>query len=146
MSQASPNANAARAVPQPLPGARPFWEGTQAGELRVQLCDSCGHHVLYPRPHCNHCGAEALSWVRASGRARLYSYVINHMPMPGWSGATPYVIAVVELEEGPRMMSNIVGVPPDPKYLPLDMPLEVVFEPSGEMMLPLFRPATEVAR
>lgn len=109
------------AAPQPLPGTRPFWEGTQAGELRLQLCDSCDTHALYPRPHCPACGAEALSWVRASGRARLYSNVINLMPMPGWTGAMPYVIAVVELE-GPRMMTNLVGVPPDPKHLVLDMP------------------------
>lgn len=146
MSPAGVNAHAGKAVPQPLPGTQPFWEGTQAGELRLQVCDGCGMHVLYPRPHCHHCGAQALSWVRASGRARLHSYVINHLPMPGWSGQTPYVIAVVELEEGPRMMSNVVGVLPDPAHLPLDMPLEVVFEPRGEFMLPLFRPATEASR
>jgi uncharacterized OB-fold protein len=144
MSQ--PMASVGGAAPQPLPGTRPFWDGTQAGELRLQLCDSCDTHVLYPRPHCPACGAEALSWVRASGRARLYSYVINHMPMPGWTGVMPYVIAVVELEEGPRMMTNLVGVPPDPKHLALDMPLQVVFEPRGEVMLPLFKPAAEAAR
>jgi uncharacterized OB-fold protein len=87
-----------------------------------------------------------LSWVRASGRARLYSYVISHLAMPGWAGQTLYVIAVVELEEGPRMMTNIVGVPADPAHLVLDMPLEVVFEPRGEVMLPQFKPQTEAAR
>jgi len=136
----------AKFTPQPVPGTRPFWEGTQAGELRLQVCDSCGTHVLYPRPHCHQCGAETLSWVRASGRARLYSYVISHLAMPGWAGQTPYVIAVVELEEGPRMMTNIVGVPADPAHLVLDMPLEVVFELRGEVMLPQFKPQTEAAR
>lgn len=128
----------ARFTPVPTPGTRPFWEGTQAGELRLQVCGHCGTHVLYPRPHCPQCGAQSLSWVRASGRARLHSYVISHVAMPGWSA--PYVIAVVELEEGPRMMSNLVGVPPLPESLQLDMPLEVVFEPRGEVVLPMFKP------
>ncbi|QBY55401.1 Zn-ribbon domain-containing OB-fold protein [Cupriavidus oxalaticus] len=135
-----PQPGPAKPVPAPLPATRPFWEGAQAGELRVQLCDCCGKHVLYPRLRCPSCGADALSWVRASGRARLYSYVISHLAMPGWAGETPYVIAVVELEEGPRMMSSLVGVPADPAHLALDMPLEVAFEPRGETMLPVFKP------
>jgi len=67
--------------------------------------------------------------------------VINHMPAPGWEGEVPYVIAVVQLDEGPRMMSNLVGVPADPAALELDMPLEVTFEARGNMMLPLFKRA-----
>jgi len=137
----SPKTGPAKYVPVPTPATLPFWEGTQAGELRVQLCDCCGKHVFYPRLRCPECGADALSWVRTSGRARLYSYSISHVAMPGWAGETPYIIAVVELEEGPRMMTNLVGVPADPAHLTLDMPLEVVFEPRGEMMLPMFRPA-----
>jgi hypothetical protein len=75
----------------------------------------------------------------ASGRATLYSYVIHQRPAPGFD--PPYAIAVVELEEGPRMMTNVVGVPQTPEALALDMPLEVVFEPlDGEITLPLFRP------
>jgi uncharacterized OB-fold protein len=76
----------------------------------------------------------------ASGRARLESYVINHRPAPGFEG--PYSIAVVALEEGPRMLTNVVGCPQTPESLVLDMSLEVVFEPvSDEIALPLFRPA-----
>jgi uncharacterized OB-fold protein len=130
----------AKPVPFAQPVSRPFWEGTQAGELRLQHCGSCGKHVFYPRPRCPSCGGDALTWQRVSGRARLHSYVINHMPMPGFAGDLPYVIAIVELEEGPRMMSNLIGVPADPAHLTLDMPLEVVFEARGEMMLPQFRP------
>ncbi len=131
----------AKPAPVPTPVTQPYWEGTQAGELRLQQCGCCGKHVFYPRSHCPACGADALSWVRTSGRGRLHSYVISHVAMPGWAGQTPYVIAVVQLEEGPRMMSNLVGVPADPAHLELDMPLEVVFEPRGEMMLPMFKPA-----
>ena len=79
----------------------------------------------------------------ASGRATLHSYVINHRAMPGSGFEAPYAIAVAELEEGPRMMTNIVDCPQTPEALALDMPLEVVFESvSDEISLPLFRPAT----
>lgn len=131
----------AKAVPQPTPTTAPYWEGARAGELRLQRCDDCGGHVFYPRINCPLCGSGALAWVRASGRGRLYSYVINHMPAPGWAEEVPHVIAIVELEEGPRMMSGLVGVQPAPEQLPLDMPLEVVFEPRGDQMLAMFRPA-----
>ncbi|MCP9955509.1 Zn-ribbon domain-containing OB-fold protein [Actinomadura madurae] len=78
-----------------------------------------------------------------SGRARLSSYVINHVPAPGYAGDVPYVIAIVQLDEGPRMITNLVDVPPDPRALPLDLPLELVIEPRGDQALPLFRPVPE---
>jgi hypothetical protein len=80
------------------------------------------------------------SWFAASGRATLYSYVIHHRPAPGFT--PPYSIAVVELAEGPRMMTNIVECPQTPEALQLDMALEVAFEKiDDEITLPLFRPA-----
>jgi uncharacterized OB-fold protein len=71
----------------------------------------------------------------------LYSYVINHRPAPGFEAEAPYAIAVVQLAEGPRMMTNIVGVPNTPEALELDMPLRVQFEKRGEVTLPVFGPA-----
>lgn len=130
-----------KAVPQPTPVTAPFWEGTRAGELRLQRCEACGEHVFYPRIRCPHCGSDRLEWHKVSGRGSLYSYVISHIAAPGWSGDVPYVIAIVELAEGPRMMSNLVGVDPTPESLPLDMRLEVVFAPRGDQVLPVFRPA-----
>lgn len=132
----------AKAVPIATPVTKPFWEGTAAGELRVQRCGACQTAFLYPRIRCPKCGSEQVAWIRASGRGRLYSYVINHMAAPGWQGEVPYVIAVVQLEEGPRMLSNLVGIAPDPAALHLDMPLEVTFQPRGNMMLPLFKSAS----
>jgi hypothetical protein len=82
---------------------------------------------------------DAVTWIRCSGRAKLYSYVISHLSAPGYEGETPYVIAVVELEEGPRMMTNLVGVAPDPEELELDSELEVDFERRGEGAVPVFR-------
>jgi hypothetical protein len=81
-----------------------------------------------------------VSWVRASGKARLHTYLISHRPAPGFADEVPYAIAVVKLEEGPRMMTNIVGVECTPEALVLDMPLEVDFEPRGEQSVPVFRP------
>ncbi|NUP66014.1 MAG: Zn-ribbon domain-containing OB-fold protein [Nonomuraea sp.] len=128
-------------APKPTPDTQPFWDGTAAGELRIQRCQTCARHYFYPRPSCPHCGSDDVEWVRATGRATLYSYVINHRPAPGFEGEGPYAIAVVELEEGVRMMTNIVGVANTPDDLPLDMELQVVFEQRGDVHVPLFEPA-----
>ncbi len=74
-------------------------------------------------------------------RGKLYSYVINHAATPGWEEEVPFVIAVVELDEGPRLLTNLRGVSPEPENLPLDMLLEVAFEPRGDQVLPVFKPA-----
>ncbi|MGH3378282.1 MAG: Zn-ribbon domain-containing OB-fold protein [Actinoallomurus sp.] len=132
-----------KAAPKPTPETQPFWDGTAAGELRVQRCLACTRHYFYPRPVCPHCGASDVEWVTVSGRASLYSYVISHRPAPGFGDGGPYAIAVVELEEGVRMMTNIVGTEITPDALRLDMPLRVVFEPRGDVHLPLFEPADE---
>lgn len=131
----------AKPMPVVTPATRPYWEGTLVGELRLQQCNPCDAHVFYPRPSCPHCGSTDLAWKRASGRGKLFSYVISHLAAPGWEGETPYVIAVVQLDEGPRMMANLLGVEPCPDQLPLDMPLEVCFEPRGPQALPMFKPA-----
>ena len=127
-------------VPRATPETRPFWDGAAAGELRVQRCRGCSRHFFYPRLACPRCGSGDVEWVRASGRATLYSYVINHRPAPGYD--PPYAIAVVELEEGVRMMTNIVHTEITPENLVLDMPLRVVFEKRGDMALPMFEPAS----
>jgi uncharacterized OB-fold protein len=128
-----------KAVPSPTPETQPYWDGTAAGELRLQRCTDCGTAFFYPRTSCPHCGSAAVEWFTASGRATLYSYTITHRPAPGFDA--PYAIAVVQLAEGPRMMTNIVGIPNTPDHLVLDMDLEVTFEQRGEFALPQFRPA-----
>jgi uncharacterized OB-fold protein len=133
-----------RPLPVITPETRHFWEGTRAGELRLQRCASCSHTYFPPRPFCPKCASREVALLRASGRATLYSYVIHHRPVPGFT--PPYSIAVVELEEGPRMMTNIVETPQTPEALQLDMPLEVVFERLNEdIALPLFRPVRRFA-
>jgi uncharacterized OB-fold protein len=130
-----------RPLPVPTPETQPYWDGAKAGELRLQRCDACAHAYFPPRPFCPKCASREVSWFQASGRGTLYSYVIHHRPVPGFT--PPYSIAVVELEEGPRLMTNIVGCPQTPEALQLDMPVEVVFTAvSAAITLPQFRPAS----
>jgi len=132
---------ARKPVPRPTPETQPYWDGARAGELRIQCCTACGDHYFYPRPLCPRCGSEAVEWVTASGRATLHSYVINHRPAPGFENEAPYAIAIVQLEEGPRMMTNLVGVQATPEQLVLDMALEVAFQDREGTCIPVFRPA-----
>jgi uncharacterized protein len=128
-----------RARPQPTPETAHFWDGTRAGELRLQRCDNCSHVYFPPRPFCPTCASRRVSVFAASGRAKLHSYVISHRAAPGFTA--PYSIAVVELEEGPRMMTNIVNCPQTQEALQLDMAVEVVFEALDETIsLAHFRP------
>ena len=130
----------AKFAPQPTPDTAHYFEGTAQGELRIQRCRDCGNAFFYPRSGCPHCGSSDVDWEVASGRARLHTYVISHRAAPGFEGDVPYAIAVVELAEGPRMMTNVVGVANTPEALVLDMDLEVAFESRGEVAVPVFRP------
>ena len=130
-----------RPLPQPTPETQHFWDGCRDGEIRLQRCKSCDHTYFPPRDFCPACSAREVEVVKASGKATLYSYIINHRPRPDF-GEEPHSIAVVQLEEGPRMMTNIVDCPQTPEALELDMPLEVTFEKAtDEISLPKFRPA-----
>lgn len=130
-------------LPVPTPETQRYWDGAAAGELWIQRCLGTGKFFFYPRKYSPFVVGGPVEWVRASGRATLYSYNIVHRPVaPGFEDRAPYAIAVVELEEGPRLMTNIVGIENTPENLVLDMPLEVSFERRGEMTLPVFGPAS----
>ncbi|NHP17459.1 DNA-binding protein [Rhodococcus sp. KBW08] len=133
-------------VPVPTPATAPYWEGAQREELTIQHCLECTQHYFYPRPFCPNCNSDNVEWTPVSGRGRLLSYVINYRPTPPFDPATPIVVALVELEEGPHLMSNVVGVEADPEYLELDQQLEVTFIARGDMKLPVFTPVQESAR
>ncbi len=129
-----------RFLPEPTPETRHFWDGTREGELRLQRCADCDRAYFPPRPFCPGCGTRDVEIFRASGRGRLYSYVISHRAAPGFEA--PYSIAVVELVEGPRLMTNVVDCPQTPEALELGMPVEVTFSrQTDEITLPLFRPS-----
>src|SRR5262249_13715976 len=112
----------ARPQPLPTPETQHYWEGTALGELRLQRCRACEPPYFPPQPFCPACSSDHIEIIRSSGRASLHSYVITNLAAPGFDA--PYVIAVVELDEGPRLLTNVVGVEPDPDALPLDLPVE----------------------
>ena len=126
--------------PEPTPETRHFWDGALEDRLVLQRCNDCGAVYFPPRAMCPVCGSRSIAAFDASGRATLYSYVISHVGPPGWS--LPFVVAIVQLAEGPRMLTNIIDVDPDPECLPLDLELEVCFQVINEKLKkPVFRPA-----
>ncbi|MBN2283002.1 MAG: Zn-ribbon domain-containing OB-fold protein [Deltaproteobacteria bacterium] len=115
-----------------------FWKGCARHELRFQKCRRCGFVRWPPSFLCPECHYTDAEMIRASGRGRVYSFVVYHMAYhQGFTDDLPYVVALVELAEGPRFLSNIVGCEPDD--VACDMPVEVVWDDIGEWSLPKFR-------
>ncbi len=111
----------------------PFWEGTKRGELRMQRCTGCRHMWFPPSTHCPECLATAYEWVPLSGRGKVWSWIVMHQRyFKEFEGDIPYTVALIELAEGPMMMSTVVGVPSD--RIRCDMPVRVVFEDATELM------------
>ena len=129
-----------RPAPVPDPETAPYWAAANEGRLLVQRCTRHGHRQLYPRPHCVVCRGP-VEWEEASGRATVYSFtVIRQNMVRPFRDLIPYVVALVDLEEGPRLMTNVVGCPPED--VRIGMAVRVRFEPvSDEAALPLFEPA-----
>ncbi len=129
-------------VPVPDDISAPFFDGARNGKLMLQHCGACGTWSFPVRERCPHCFAVELEWRAASGRGTLYTFAIMHQVMnPGFAGAVPYNIAQIDLEEGVRITSNVVGIPND--ALKIGMTLEVTFEDVGQdVSLPKFRPVT----
>ena len=118
--------------------SRPYWEGLKRGELRIQGCDACGRAVFYPRALCPHCHSDALSWMTATGRGTIYSYTVVHQAFGPFAGDVPYFVALVELEEGVRMMTRILDA--SRERLTLGAAVRVTFEQvSDDLTLPYFR-------
>jgi uncharacterized protein len=129
-----------RRLPIPQPETELYWEKARAHELWLKRCDDCGGAFFYPRSICPLCFSRNTQWVQASGRGTLYAFSIVHRP-PSPAFTAPYVAAIVELEEGPRMPTNLVEVEPDPAAIRIGMPVELVFEDvTDAISLPKFRP------
>lgn len=132
---------------KPAPGrdpvTAPFWESVDNHAMQIQFCDDCGKGVFYPRGICPHCFSSSLTWKSVSGKGQIHAFTIIHRhPNPAFQAAVPYVVALIELEEGVRMMSNIVGVPPEPDRVKIGTPVEVVYEQeSNGATLPKFKPS-----
>ncbi len=132
----------AKPVPPPMPEARPFWEGCRRHELWLPYCGRCQRFFFYPRPFCPHCFTWEVNWRRVSGRGVIHAFAVHYRATnPVWVEDVPYVTAIIELEEGPRLFTHLVGVEPDPARIRSGMPVEVVFEDvNEEVTLPKFRP------
>jgi uncharacterized OB-fold protein len=127
----------------PSPDAAPFWEAARRHELALPWCTACEAFFFYPRTHCPACGSRAIEWRAASGRGRVYTFCIHyHSALPGFGDAVPFVTAIVELEEGPRLMTFLTDVAPEPGAISCGMPVEVDFvDREDGTVLPVFRPA-----
>ena len=130
--------------PAPVPDAEsaPYWAATVEGRLVVQRCTACGHCQLYSRPHCLLCRAP-VEWIDATGRGTVYSFtIIRQNPSRSFRHLLPFVVALIDLDEGPRLMSNIVGS--EPAAVQIGAVVQVRFEPvSDQASLPLFELITE---
>lgn len=128
-------------VPKATPETQRYWDGCAAGELWLQRCTACAQGTFFPPgPFCPSCLSSDIEWFRSAGHGRLHTYLISHRPAPGYQDEVPYAIAVVELDEGPRLMTNIVGIPNTPEDLVLDMELAVTFQDRGDVAVPVFGP------
>ena len=128
-------------LPRPYQDTAAYWEAAREHRFIIQQCTDCGEHQFYPRGVCSHCLSSDLEWREASGKGEVYSFSVNHRaPHPGFADDLPFVLAIVTLVEGPRMMTNIVGC--DPNAVEIGMAVEVVFDDITEAVtLPKFRPA-----
>ncbi|MFQ5342242.1 MAG: Zn-ribbon domain-containing OB-fold protein [Anaerolineae bacterium] len=129
-----------KTIPQTQPWTEPFWNAAREGRLLIQRCQDCRQHIFYPRLRCPFCLSERIDWVESSGRGAVYTFsVVQNNPPSAFAEDVPFVIAIVRLEEGVQMMTNIVGC--DPADVCCEMPVQVTFEQvSDELTLPKFRP------
>jgi uncharacterized OB-fold protein len=133
---------AEKPIPPIHPWTAPYWRAARDGKLLIQRCASCARYIFYPRLQCPACFAAEPEWVEASGRGKVYSYsVVLNNPPSAFQQDVPFVIAIVELEEGVRLMTNIIGC--DPESVRCDLPVEVVFEKlTDKITLPKFTPVS----
>lgn len=129
-------------LPKINPDNQPFWEGCRRHELRFQQCSHCGHVRWPPADLCPQCHATEINWLTSRGTGRVYTFAVYHTAFhPGFTADLPYTVAVVALDEGPHLLTNIVGCRPG--EVKCDMPVAVVWEDIDEKTtLPKFKPAS----
>jgi uncharacterized OB-fold protein len=132
----------AKNLPVPTAETAEYWAGCQRHELLIQRCTDCAAYQFYPRLLCTRCSGRSLQWVRASGRGTITSFtIVRRAVSAGYAAEVPYVVALIRLEEGPTLMSNVVGC--GVEEVVMGMPVEVVFDDwPGGVTVPKFRPAS----
>lgn len=133
--------SATKPIPHPAPESMPYWEAAKKHCLELPKCNACGKFWFPPSQSCPHCLATGFEWKLVSGRGKVFSFVVYHRVYhPAFEREVPYVVALVELDEGPRLLTNIVGVPPE--KVACEMPVKVVFDDVAEgVTIPKFTPA-----
>jgi uncharacterized OB-fold protein len=125
-------------IPKPTldSDSKPFWEGLLKKELWIQQCNDCHQHIYYPRSICPHCFSEEINWVQSEGTGKIYSYTVVHRAIGGFKEQVPFVVAIVELDEGVRMMTRIKE---DSRPLKIDEKVKIFYEKiDEELTLPYF--------
>jgi len=128
-------------IPGSTPLTEPYWQGARRGELLLQRCQACGHCWHPPLPRCPTCHASDVDWVAASGRGHVYTYtVVYHATHVAMADRVPYISALIQLDEGPRVLTNLLSCAEEDAYI--GMPVRLVFEPlTDDITLPQFEPA-----
>ncbi len=131
----------AKPLPVPTPETEPFWSAARDHRLSLPKCAACGTVRFPPSAHCPDCGAAEHDWVDLSGTGKVFSFVtFQRLYNKGWEGEIPYVVALIQLDEGPRILSGLTGI--DAADVVCDMPVKVVFDDVTEdVTLPKFTPA-----
>ena len=131
---------------RPLPNAKEldtqqFWAATKNKEFKYQQCENCHKVVFYPRRHCTGCTTGKLAWKTASGKASVYTYsVVRQSYHPFFRNMVPYVVAWIDLEEGPRILSNVIGVDDPLNDVSIGQEVQLEWEEHEDLFIPLFRP------
>jgi uncharacterized OB-fold protein len=128
-------------VPLPSPESEPFWAAARERRLVAPRCRSCGFLWFPPTAMCPSCGSVDRDWMALSGRGKVFSFTVIHRVYDAaFADRVPYVVAVIELEEGQRILSNVIGIPPD--QVRCDMAVRVTFDDRrGDVVIPQFAPA-----
>ncbi len=131
-----------RPVPVPDAETAPYWQAAREHRLLLQRCAACSRHVFYPRSVCPHCHSGPLEWVEAGGGGVVHSFTVARRPAgPAFAGHTPYVVVLVDLDEGPRMLSNLLVDNVD--AVRVGQRVTIAFEDLADVTLPVFTPAAD---
>jgi len=127
-------------LPEPRPETQIYWDACKRHELILPKCRSCGRFFFYPRAVCPHCMSRDIEWVGSRGRGKIWTFSVHHLgPTKAYKGDPPHVVAIIDIEEGCKMMSNIVGC--SPEDVSIGMEVEVVFDDvTDDITLPKFKP------
>lgn len=129
-------------LPQPDPVTQPYWDSLKAHAMQIQRCNDTGKYFFYPRGLSPFTLSDNISWETVSGKGTLYAYtIVQNQRQPGFAEEVPYIVAMVELDEGPRMMTNLIEIEATPETVKIGMPVEIVYDDvTEEITLPKFRP------